>query len=172
VTLCITKDKEKYIRDFHLFFPPDYFGHVFISGPVSSVGIATGYGLDGPGIESWRGRDFPSVQTGPGAHPASCTMGIGSFPGVKTCRGVKLTPHPLLVPWWRKSRAIPLLSLWAVRPVQSLSACTRVQFTYLPSRVYNVWSRNKFLPRCACVFIYFLRTKLSFGKGKILIGLF
>jgi hypothetical protein len=29
------------------------------------------------------------------------------------------------------SRAIPLLSLWAVRPVQSLSACTRVTFTLL-----------------------------------------
>ena len=41
-----------------------------------------------------------------------------------------LTPHPLLVPWSRKSRAIPLLPLWAVRPVQSLSACTRVQFSF------------------------------------------
>ena len=28
-----------------------------------------------------------------------------------------------------KSRAIPLLPLWAVRPVQRLSACTRVHFT-------------------------------------------
>jgi hypothetical protein len=27
-------------------------------GPGSSVGIATDYGLDGPGIESRRGRDF------------------------------------------------------------------------------------------------------------------
>ena len=54
------------------------------------VGIATGYGLDGSGIESRRGRDF--VQTGPGAHPASCTMGTGSFPGVKSGRGVTLTP--------------------------------------------------------------------------------
>ena len=35
------------------------------------------------------------VQTGPGAHPASCTMGIGSFPGVKSGQGVTLTPHPL-----------------------------------------------------------------------------
>jgi hypothetical protein len=26
-------------------------------------------------------------------------------------------------------RAIPLLPLWAIRPVQSLSACTRVLFT-------------------------------------------
>ena len=28
------------------------------------------------------------------------------------------------------SRAIPLLPLWAVQPVQSLSACTRVHFTF------------------------------------------
>ena len=71
------------------------------------------------------------VQTGPGAHPASCTMGTGSFPGVNSGRGVTLTPHPLLVPWSRKGRAIPLLPLLAVRPVQSLSACTRVHFTFL-----------------------------------------
>ena len=70
------------------------------------------------------------VQTGPGAHPASCKMGTGSFPVVKSGRGVTLTPHPLLVPWSRKSRAKPLLPLWAVRPVQSLSACTRVHFTF------------------------------------------
>jgi hypothetical protein len=28
-------------------------------------------------------RFFAHVQTGPGAHLASCTMGTGSFPGVK-----------------------------------------------------------------------------------------
>jgi hypothetical protein len=61
------------------------------------------------------------VQTGPGVHPASCTIGIEAFPGVKSGRGVTLTPHPLLVLWSWKSRAIPLLPLWAVRPVQSLS---------------------------------------------------
>jgi hypothetical protein len=50
----------------------------------SSVGIATGYGLDGPGIESqWGVRFFAHIQTGPGAHPASCTMGTWSFPEVK-----------------------------------------------------------------------------------------
>jgi len=37
------------------------------------------------------------VQTGPGAHPASCTMGTGSVPGVKSGRGVTLTSQPLLV---------------------------------------------------------------------------
>jgi hypothetical protein len=49
-----------------------------------SVGIATGYGLDGPGIESLcEARFFAHVQTGPETHPASCTMGTGSFTGVK-----------------------------------------------------------------------------------------
>ena len=71
------------------------------------------------------------AQIGPGVHPAACTMGTGSFQGVKSGRGVTLTPHPLLVPWSRKRRAIPLLPLWAVRPVQSLRACTRVHFTFL-----------------------------------------
>ena len=58
------------------------------------------------------GRDFSPVQTGPGVHPATCTVGTGSFPGVKYGRSVLLTAHPLLVPWSRKSRAIPLPTLW------------------------------------------------------------
>ena len=101
-------------------------------GPGSVVGTATGYGLDGPRIESrWGARFSAPVQTGPGAYPASCTMGTGSFPGVNSGRGATLTPHPLLVPWSWKGRAIPLLPLWAVRPVQSLSACTMLHFTFL-----------------------------------------
>ena len=59
------------------------------------------------------GRDFPPVQTGPGAHSASCTMGTGSFPGVKYGRGVLLTTHPLIVRRSWKSRAVPLTTLWA-----------------------------------------------------------
>jgi len=83
------------------------------SGPGSSVGIATDYGLADTGIESRWGRDFPTVQTGHGAHPASCKMGTGSFLGVKCGRGVLMTTHPLLVPRSWKSRAIPLPILWA-----------------------------------------------------------
>ena len=46
----------------------------------SSVGTATRYGLDGPGIESRLVARFPvPVQTFPGVHQASCTMGTGSF---------------------------------------------------------------------------------------------
>ena len=37
---------------------------------------------------------------------------------------------PCTKPQCLYSRAIPLLPLWAVRPVQNLSACTRVHFTF------------------------------------------
>jgi len=77
-------------------------------GPGSSVGIVTDYGLDGLGSNPGAGRDFPPVQTGPGAHPASCKMGTVSFPGVKCVRGVLLTTNPLLVPRSWKIRAVPL----------------------------------------------------------------
>jgi len=58
-------------------------------------------------------------------------MDTGSFPGVKSGPGVTMTPHRFLLAWPWKSRATPLLPLWTVRPVQSLSACTRVHFTFL-----------------------------------------
>ena len=61
--------------------------HYFCFGLGSSVGIATGYGLEGPGIESRWGRDFQPPQTGPGAHPASFTMGSGFFPWGKVRPG-------------------------------------------------------------------------------------
>jgi hypothetical protein len=42
---------------------------------------------------------FPApVETGSRAHPASCTMCTGTFPEVKSGRGVTLTLHSLLVP--------------------------------------------------------------------------
>ena len=88
-------------------------------GPGSSVGIVTQLrpGRSGDRIPV-KARFSAPVQTGLAAHPASCKMGAGSFPGVKSSRGVTLIHHPLLLPWSRKSRAIPLLPLWAKRPVQ------------------------------------------------------
>jgi len=81
-------------------------GCIFGSG--SSVGIAIELRAGRSRIESRLGRDFPPVQTGPGAHLASCKLGTGSFPGVKCGRGVLLITHSLLVPRSWKSRAIPL----------------------------------------------------------------
>ena len=68
-------------------------------GLGSSVSIVTDYGPDGPGIESRGARFSTPLQTGPRAHPTSCTMGTGSFPGVERGRDVTLNPHLLLVPW-------------------------------------------------------------------------
>jgi hypothetical protein len=66
-----------------------------MSGPGSVAGIAIGYGAGQSGdrmpVEA---RFSAPVQTGPWAHLASCTMGTGSFPRVKSGRGVTVTPYP------------------------------------------------------------------------------
>jgi hypothetical protein len=71
------------------------FFYIDTVGLDSSVGIATRYGLDVPGIESLCGAKFSApVQTGPGVHPASYTMGTGSSSGVKRPgRDVDHPPH-------------------------------------------------------------------------------
>jgi hypothetical protein len=69
----------------------------------SSVGIATRYGLEGPGIESRWGeifRTYPDRLRGP---PNLLYNGYRVFPGRKGGRGVMLITHPLLVPRLRKS---------------------------------------------------------------------
>jgi hypothetical protein len=67
---------------------------LYTVGQDSSVGIPTRYGLDGPGIESQWGSGFSvTVQAGPKARPASCTVDTGSFPGIKRLeRGVNHPP--------------------------------------------------------------------------------
>jgi len=111
--------------------------HRYNRGPGSVVGIATGWTVRGsnPGVGA---RFSLPVQIGRGAHPATCTMGTGSFPGVKSGRGVTQTLTPSM-PWSRKSRAIPLLPLRAIRPVQSLSACTVELYLYSPYGPYGLY---------------------------------
>ena len=97
-------------------------------------------------------------------------MGTGSFPGVKSGQGVTLTPHPLLVPWSRKSRAIPLLPLWAVQLVQSLRACTRAHVTFtLPLGSYTVNNKRTFFPtfrRDVSLFIFSHPRHLNIHTNK------
>ena len=55
-----------------------------LCGLGSSVGIATELRAGRSGDRIPVGARFSApVQTGPEAHPASCTMGTGSFPGGK-----------------------------------------------------------------------------------------
>ena len=83
----------------------------YVSGPGSVVGIAITLrdGRSGDRIPVWA-RFSALIQTGPGAHPASCTMGTGSFPGKKR-PGRDADPSHLLVAWSWKGRVIPLLPL-------------------------------------------------------------
>jgi len=136
-------------------------------GPGITVGIVNGYGLDGPGIESRWGRDFRPIQTGPGAHPASCTMGTGSFPGVKSGRGVLLTTHPLLAPRSWKIRAIPLPPLGHNRACNGVTMFSQFQInSTLQMSHFRVWSYNYYYKElrvqgnstikfCSLMFIYF-----------------
>jgi hypothetical protein len=80
----------------------------------TAVGIATRYGLDGAGIESRWGRNFPHRPNRPWGPPSLLHNGYRVFLGVESGQGVTLTPHILLVTRPKKqSRAIPLFSLRA-----------------------------------------------------------
>ena len=82
---------------------------------LSSVGIATDYGLDGPGSNPSGDEIFrPSRPAlGPNQTPVQYN-GYRVFPGGRGGQGVELTPHPHLeCRGPRKSTAIPLFTLRA-----------------------------------------------------------
>jgi hypothetical protein len=116
-TLGIKPQKTEYKNVSHVITPKDYVTvcehnhkynkqcYIIKSEPGSSVSIVSGYGLDDRAIEvrpPSEAKDFSSnlcVQTGSGAHPASCTMCTGGlFPGAKTWPGRDTTHSPHLVP--------------------------------------------------------------------------
>jgi len=107
----------------------------YTRGSGSSVGIATGYGLDGPGVESrLRGGDFPHLSR-PALGPTQPRV-KWSFPGVKSDRGVLLTTHPLLVPRSWKSKTIPLPPSG---PYDLYRASVPVQGRILPVLLYDAY---------------------------------
>ena len=65
-----------------------------VSGPGSSVGIATGYGLDGPGIETRWERDFPHLSRPALGPPSLLHNGYRVFPGGKERPGPDADPSP------------------------------------------------------------------------------
>jgi hypothetical protein len=86
--------------------------------------FVSGCSLNGAGVAQsvqCLTRIYPltCVQTGSGAHPASCTMGTGGpFPGAKRGRGVTLTTHPHVVPRSRMSRS------YTSSPLSATMACS------------------------------------------------
>ena len=102
--------------------------HTSGSGSQSVYRLATGWTVRGsnPG----GGEIFRTCSDRPWGPPSLLYDGYRVFPGGKERPGRDDYPSPLLVPWSKNSRAILLLPLWAVRPVQSFSACTRVHFTF------------------------------------------
>jgi hypothetical protein len=86
--------------------------YIFQWSRDSVVGIATRYGLEGPGIESRWGENFRTYTDRLRGPPSLLYNGYRVFPGGKGGRGVNLTTHPLLVLRLRKSWAIPPLTLW------------------------------------------------------------
>ena len=79
-------------------------------------------------------------------------MGTRSFLGVKCGRGMLLNPHHLLVPWSSKSRAIPLLPLWTIQPVQSQCLYNGALYLYLylysPYGPYSLYRASVPVQRC------------------------
>ena len=64
------------------------------SGPDSSVGIATGYGLDGPGIETRGGEIFRTCPDRPWGPPSLLYNGYRVFPRGKERQGRDADPSP------------------------------------------------------------------------------
>jgi hypothetical protein len=102
--------------------------------------LATGWTVRGsnPG-----GARFSApVQTDPGAHPASCTMGTGSLTGVESGRGVTLTPHPLLVP--RSKNRVGLYNSTLRKGLRGLYKRVKPTANHNVARYINT-SKNNFL---------------------------
>ena len=93
--------------------------------PGSVVGTATGYGLDGPGIESWWGRDYP--RTCPDQHwgpPSLLYNGYRVFPRGKERPGRDADPSP-------PSSAVVMKGYrYTSTPTMGCTACTEPQCMY------------------------------------------
>ena len=115
------------------------------------------------------------VQTGPEAHPASCTMGTGSFPGVKQPgRGRALTslPHLTSTPpsglrglFWGELNPYLYLTTGQFRfPTPYFSRFRFVRAYTLGSRLFLCWVQNSaallifVCTRVFQTFLYYLST--------------
>jgi hypothetical protein len=93
----------------------------YVCRPDSSVGIATGYGLDGPGIESRWGEIFRTCQDRPWGPPSLLYNGYRVFPGGRKRRGRGVDhSHPSSVEVMEESNYISTHTLGHTGPVTGL----------------------------------------------------
>jgi hypothetical protein len=116
----------------------------------SSVGIATGHGLDGPGIRPGEGEIFRTCPDQPWGQFSLLYNGYRNFTGGKDRPRRDADPSPPSSSFSHERVELYLYSpLWAVRPIQSLSAYTRVTFTFTwgPAYIYmkGVMGRGRVL---------------------------
>ena len=106
------------------------------------------------------------VQTGPGAHPASCRMGTGSFPGVKYGRGATMTPQAFSCrrqervdiylyspygPYGLYRTSVPVQYSYTSTPPMGRTACTEPQCLYsIAITLIPLWSVRPVQSLCAC----------------------
>jgi len=112
--------------------------------PGSVGDIATGYEpvKDGSWIVFRFGTRYSAlVRIVPWGHTAPSTIGTDSLPRVKKRPVRDAQSSLLLVPLSIKSKCIPLLQIWDVRLVQSISAFTRVHCT-LPLFAFKQTNRQ------------------------------
>jgi hypothetical protein len=78
------------------------------------------------------GEIFRTCPDWPWGPPSLLYNGFRIFPGGKERPGRDADPSPpsSAVGHDRVELRVPLLPLWAARPLQSFSACTRVTFTF------------------------------------------
>jgi hypothetical protein len=96
---------------------------LFYCGPGSSVGIATDYGLDGPGIETRWGRVFSHTSRPALGPPSLLYNGYRVFPGGKAVGA-----------WcWPPTRSSVEVEneLYLYSPSRPLLVCYRVTFTFI-----------------------------------------
>ena len=100
-----------------------FVGNASMVGLDSAVSVTTLYGLDSPGIESRCERDFPYSFRWDLGHTQPPEQWVPGLLRGQSGRSVALTTHPYLESRLKKSRATPLLPLWAI------TACSGVNVT-------------------------------------------
>ena len=97
----------------------------FKVGLESPVGIATHYGLDGPGIEPRQGRDFPNLSRPVLENTQISVKWLpGLFPGCETAGNWRRPPTPFSAEVKERVKLYPYTT-------RAFVACNRALYLYL-----------------------------------------